>query len=1029
MPSNPSQNQDTVVLDEQYDPNYEPTIDEIKDYSEFLGMDVTEDKELLWIAKEGLKAPLPPGWRPCQTKKGDIYYFNFRTGESEWNHPCDKHYKDLYQREKTKKYQKDRRINSNSRKPKEVRKSAQSLFYSTKLQNPKSSDFAPAAPAATSAEKRENKPKTRRNKNVKTHQMKNRLDKEESKHRSAIDILKEKHQKSLQSLQMRQSKDLESMKGLWDAAMKKRRALHEKKLEEENKLHEIDIEEVRSAHQKRLQEKTALYEKKCMEEFRPQISQAETELKSIQKQIVEARKEMKIATEKLTESRDEQERINQSVLRGDEKIEQARVNADKAVAEIQKHENERIEGLRKESEGKIQMVKIEAENKIKSILDQVTEHEKELEACNKSLKSCKQDVDEHGKILKDLEERIRQSNQSLYENQKRLLMDKMRLDASRKKLREEKKSLELERSTAILNEKKKWELTEASLKARLLEAEALALRNKRSIFKLEEENSQLKTLENQKELELKKMMTLMETKTREATSYRQVIERAEEEKQSTLEQFQEVKGALADARRRIKSMQQKLKQVAREKEKKIAKRNNKVSSMQDKIEALGKECESLAKEVKSLNNERALRLEAERNKEVLEQRLRIVQERYEQTKTQLETNSSQASDLQNTIQRMMKEHKRTEERDAQQATSLAELKAEFESKVGNLTNELREANENCKRYKLAVNEAENDRDLKVEALQEEVNKLQQILALHKQATGKGQQQMDMKLMDDNDSNEKLPPSANRKDDGDKDDIPTAVSPKITYGSRNCTKSHENGDHENQHRPKEDSGKEHIDSKGSLMERMTSCVRNQKKLLKELQRDLRNSQEQWKLNRQCYYNKAAERRKQAANDAKEDGGARMPENTDDHDDDKCSGNRLQQVLHSELKMKKNELDGDALSLNNDVKLLKEITRWLETETTCEFMVDDANKNHPDLFSKNIQQQSAISYIDSMMEMIKRWAMTRPSRRSQFSGRFNELNEVKEWCLRDSKSGSLGINKENSKNVRNSREFVIRLKLDS
>jgi hypothetical protein len=33
----------------------------------------------------------------------DIYYFNFLTGESSWDHPCDGYYKRLYEEEKKKK--------------------------------------------------------------------------------------------------------------------------------------------------------------------------------------------------------------------------------------------------------------------------------------------------------------------------------------------------------------------------------------------------------------------------------------------------------------------------------------------------------------------------------------------------------------------------------------------------------------------------------------------------------------------------------------------------------------------------------------------------------------------------------------------------------------------------------------------------------------------------------------------------------------------------------------------------------------
>lgn len=49
----------TVVLEEDFDPSYEPTQDEIVEYAEFLGMHLQDDSDLMWIAREGLKAPLP----------------------------------------------------------------------------------------------------------------------------------------------------------------------------------------------------------------------------------------------------------------------------------------------------------------------------------------------------------------------------------------------------------------------------------------------------------------------------------------------------------------------------------------------------------------------------------------------------------------------------------------------------------------------------------------------------------------------------------------------------------------------------------------------------------------------------------------------------------------------------------------------------------------------------------------------------------------------------------------------------------
>src|SRR6476660_3252229 len=65
-------------------------------------MDINKDQELLWIAKESLKAPLPPDWKPCQANDDSIYYFNFKTGESVWDHPCDEYYRRMYREEKEK---------------------------------------------------------------------------------------------------------------------------------------------------------------------------------------------------------------------------------------------------------------------------------------------------------------------------------------------------------------------------------------------------------------------------------------------------------------------------------------------------------------------------------------------------------------------------------------------------------------------------------------------------------------------------------------------------------------------------------------------------------------------------------------------------------------------------------------------------------------------------------------------------------------------------------------------------------------
>lgn len=90
------------------DPNgqgYEPTEREVEEYAEWLGADLIKDRDLFWIAREALKAPIPKGWKLYQRKDGtgEPFYFNGKTGESLWDHPLDQYFKDKFAEEKRKK--------------------------------------------------------------------------------------------------------------------------------------------------------------------------------------------------------------------------------------------------------------------------------------------------------------------------------------------------------------------------------------------------------------------------------------------------------------------------------------------------------------------------------------------------------------------------------------------------------------------------------------------------------------------------------------------------------------------------------------------------------------------------------------------------------------------------------------------------------------------------------------------------------------------------------------------------------------
>jgi hypothetical protein len=87
------ENSESIVLEEELPEDYEPTEEEILEYAKWLGMDIESERDLFFIAREGLKAPLPENWKPCKTGDEEIYYFNFATGESVWDHPCDEYYR------------------------------------------------------------------------------------------------------------------------------------------------------------------------------------------------------------------------------------------------------------------------------------------------------------------------------------------------------------------------------------------------------------------------------------------------------------------------------------------------------------------------------------------------------------------------------------------------------------------------------------------------------------------------------------------------------------------------------------------------------------------------------------------------------------------------------------------------------------------------------------------------------------------------------------------------------------------------
>ena len=65
-------------------------------YADYIGIDIGEDAELLWIADEALQAAEPAGWEECQDLQGGTYWYNPTTLTTMTQHPVDYHYQQFY---------------------------------------------------------------------------------------------------------------------------------------------------------------------------------------------------------------------------------------------------------------------------------------------------------------------------------------------------------------------------------------------------------------------------------------------------------------------------------------------------------------------------------------------------------------------------------------------------------------------------------------------------------------------------------------------------------------------------------------------------------------------------------------------------------------------------------------------------------------------------------------------------------------------------------------------------------------------
>lgn len=59
--------------------DYNPQDEDLLQYAQYIGIDIKNEKKLLYLAMEGLRAELPSEWKAYKNKQNEIYFQNILT--------------------------------------------------------------------------------------------------------------------------------------------------------------------------------------------------------------------------------------------------------------------------------------------------------------------------------------------------------------------------------------------------------------------------------------------------------------------------------------------------------------------------------------------------------------------------------------------------------------------------------------------------------------------------------------------------------------------------------------------------------------------------------------------------------------------------------------------------------------------------------------------------------------------------------------------------------------------------------------
>mmetsp|Transcript_5659 Transcript_5659/g.8668 ORF Transcript_5659/g.8668 Transcript_5659/m.8668 type:complete len:778 (-) Transcript_5659:139-2472(-) len=193
---------------------------------------------------------------------------------------------------------------------------------------------------------------------------------------------------------------------------------------------------------------------------------------------------------------------------------------------------------------------------------------------------------------------------------------------------------------------------------------------------------------------------------------------------------------------------------------------------------------------------------------------------------------------------------------------------------------------------------------------------------------------------------------------------------------------------------------------TISDQLEKCIKQQKVFIRQLQEELKQEQAKWKQEKQL---------------------SRIDKTFADN----------KEILQK-LRRRKRELDECASRLNEDVKTLKAISRWLRQWKGGKRSQEGSTLDHPDRFADFCNEfvlRSSRSihdvgdYINRLQDMVKDWAVQKEALRGPLSSQYSRLDEIRDlWRSFSSKQFWKNPKRALVFDTTKAREFVIRLQVD-